>query len=111
MSSPQNSQKVFLTVLTAGLVAIIAWVVNQTHLNALKSAQIQESLNTILQKVDDGKEARLKAEKINEEAHNRLEIRMNEIISKREFDIKMQSLEGEIKALCTRMSSVEARMN
>lgn len=95
MTSKPEAQRVHIVILSALLIGMIGWIVNQTHLNALETAKISSALNVIIQKVDDGKEARLKAEQIYEDTSIRLEGRIH-------------GIEIEMKSMAQRLSSIEA---
>ncbi len=102
--------KAIAGILTALIISISIWIVTQTHLNALAISEVKSLLMKVDQKVDDGKAARHEFQSRAEKQDERLNIKIDELISRREFNEKLCTIESAVKVLSDSIATINARI-
>lgn len=95
-----NQMKLFNAVMTSLLLAVMVWV-------GKKTVDTGEAVVALTQVVDLGKEARLTAQAQNSVEHLAINDRLNELVSRREFDTKILSIESELKNMGLRLKEID----
>jgi hypothetical protein len=93
-----------LNIMVLLLMALGGYTLKEVHANS-------KSLVMISQIVYDGKEARLKAEGFNNSAHEKIEAAVQELISKREFDVRVADINTQIQDIRSRIIALEMKLS
>lgn len=95
MSTNGSKLNWFISVVVSANLGLLGWNLYTTHTLAIDSADLTRM-------VQDGKEQRLRNEQLNESAHTRIENAILNVVTKREFELRIQMIEERIKMIETK---------
>lgn len=78
--------------------------------NLQRTSSIQAELAVVNNIVSNGKESRIKAEAENSAEHRQLQIKLEELVSRREFDVQVSSIKAQILSLEARVAELSVAL-